>query len=37
MAMYKVVLEKIYMILTLLQWDFFFEAAHGLGEKRSPP
>ena len=23
MAMYKVVLEKIYMILTLLQWDFF--------------
>ena len=31
--MYKVVLEKIYMILTLLQWDFFSRLLMDWGQK----
>ena len=30
MAIYKVLFEKLYTILTLLTMDLFFEAAHGL-------
>ena len=38
LAIYKVLFEKLYTILTMITMDLFFEAAHGLGEqKRSPP
>ena len=41
MAIYKVLFEKLYTILTLLTMDLFFEAAHGLmgggGGKKAPP
>ena len=39
MAIYKVLLEKIYTILTLLTMDLFFGAAHGLegGTKKDYP
>ena len=37
MAMYKVVLEKIYMILTLLQWDFFSRLLMHWGQKGHLP
>ena len=36
-AMYKVVLEKIYMILTLLQWDFFSRLLMDWGQKGHLP
>ena len=37
MAIYKVLFEKLYTILTLLTMGLFFEAAHGLwGTKRLP-
>ena len=41
MAIYKVLFEKLYTILTLLTMDLFFEAAHGLmggggGGKNAP-
>ena len=37
MAIYKVLLEKLYTILTLLMMGIFFEAAYGLGEPKRLP
>ena len=37
MAIYKVLFEKLYTILTLLMMGPFFEVAHGLGGPKKPP